>query len=401
MSQIISVILLLLVISSGIYSLFALFCVIDFFRPEIKESKEIPYKPISILKPLSGGDPELFENIQSFCKQEYPAYEVLMGVTDPMDLSIATAEAVVKAHAGAAEGAEPGPFTRIIVSEKSLGANRKVSNLGGLAASAQYCLLAVSDSDMRVDSSYLKRIAGEYFSGENTGLVTSLYMIPNPLSPGAVFESLTIALDLIPSVLVARRLEGVTFGLGASMLFSKTALDAIGGFEAIADHLADDYQAGQRLWQKGYRIILSRYVLEDVPGAMSMAAHLKHQIRWARTYRACRPKGFMGYGITYTLPISFMLFMQQGPTVLSLSVLCLAASLRLCLAFVVCNKVIRKKGWLQWLIFLPLKDILGFGLWIWSLLGSTVLWRGSRYRILKGGKIREILSPGSVPRNKE
>src|SRR5208283_1040323 len=301
MTQNIPVIPLLLVISSGVYSLLALFCVIEFFRPGKLELKDISQAPISILKPLSGKDPELYENIQSFCSQNYPEYEVLLGVTDPNDAALNVAEKLQRQSA-----------VKIVVNERSLGANRKVSNLNGLADAAHYPLLAVSDSDMRVDSSYLEHIAGEYFSGENTGLVTSLYKISNPVSAGAAFESLTIALDLIPSVLVARRLEGVTFGLGASMLFSREALNAIGGFEAIADYLADDYQIGNRLWQKGYKIILSRYVLEDRAGAMSIAGHLKHQIRWARTYRACRPKGFLGYGITYVFPISCLLLIQQG-----------------------------------------------------------------------------------------
>ncbi len=379
MTQNIPVIPLLLVISSGIYSLFALFCVIEFFRSGKPSMKDIPAAPISILKPLSGKDPELCENIQSFCMQDYPEYEVLLGVTDPHDGALNAVEQLQRQSA-----------VKIVVNEKSLGANRKVSNLNGLAEAARYPLLAVSDSDMRVDNTYLRHIAGEYFSGENTGLVTSFYKISNPASAGAAFESLTIALDLIPSVLVARRLEGITFGLGASMLFSREALNAIGGFEAIADYLADDYQIGNRLWQKGYKIILSRYVLEDRAGAMSFAGHLKHQIRWARTYRACRPKGFMGYGITYVFPISCLLFIQQGPTLLSLTALCAAVGLRICLALVICNKVILSKKWLRWLILLPVKDILGLGIWIWSLLGSAVVWRGSRYMILKGGKIRKM-----------
>lgn len=382
MTQIIPVIPLLLVISSGIYSLFALFCVMEFFRPGKLEIKDIPptqITPISILKPLSGQDPELYENIHSFCSQNYPEYEVLLGVTDPNDAALNTAEKLQRQS-----------LVKIVVNERRLGTNRKVSNLGGLAQAARYPLLAVSDSDMRVDSSYLKNMAGEYFSGENTGLVTSLYKISDPLSAGAAFESLTIALDVIPSVLVARRLEGVTFGLGASMLFSRDALNAIGGFEAIADYLADDYQIGNRLWQKGYKIVLSRYVLEDRAGAMSIAGHLRHQIRWARTYRACRPKGFLGYGITYVFPISCLLFILQGPTILSLSALCAAVGLRLWLALVISKKVISSKKWLRWLTLLPVKDILGFGIWIWSLLGSVVNWRGSRYLILKGGKIRKL-----------
>ncbi len=379
MTQNIPLIPLLLVISSGIYSLFALFCVIEFFRTEKPALKDIPAAPISILKPLSGKDPELYENLQSFCSQNYPEYEVLLGVTDPNDAALDAAEKLQLRSA-----------VKIVVNERSLGTNRKVSNLNGLTEAARYPLLAVSDSDMKVDGSYLKHIAGEYLSGENTGLVTSFYKISNPVSAGAAFESLTIALDLIPSVLVARRLEGITFGLGASMLFSREALNAIGGFEAIADYLADDYQIGNRLWQKGYKIILSRYVLEDRAGAMSIAGHLKHQIRWARTYRVCRPKGFMGYGITYVFPISCLLLIQQGPTILSLTALCAAVGLRVCLALVICKKVIRSKKWLRWLVLLPVKDILGFGIWIWSFLGSTVVWRGSRYLILKGGKIRKM-----------
>src|SRR5271169_1256542 len=135
MTQYFAVLLSLLVASSAIYNIFALFCIIEFFRPGKRELEEIPAVPISILKPLSGNDPELYENIQSFCSQDYPAYEVLLGVSDPHDDALTV---IGK------------PSVKIIVSEKSLGANRKVSNLHGLAEAANYPLLAISDSDMRV-----------------------------------------------------------------------------------------------------------------------------------------------------------------------------------------------------------------------------------------------------------
>src|SRR5271157_555732 len=273
MTQYLAVLLSLLVASSAIYSIFAIFCVIEFFRPGKRELEEIPAVPISILKPLSGKDPELYENIQSFCAQDYPGYEVLLGVTDPGDTALTVIGGPQKVCDFLGSASQRQPAVKIIISEKSLGTNRKVSNLHGLAEAASYPLLAISDSDMRVDAFYLKRIAEEYFSRKDTGLVTSLYKISNPLSAGAAFESLTMALDLIPSVLVARRLEGVTFGLGASMLLSREALDAIGGFTAVAAYLADDYQIGNRIWRKGYKIILSRYVLEDKAGAMSIAGH--------------------------------------------------------------------------------------------------------------------------------
>jgi ceramide glucosyltransferase len=116
---------------------------------------------------------------------------------------------------------------------------------------------------------------------------------------GATFESLTLALDFIPSVLVAERLEGITFGLGASMLLSKKAKKEIGGMPAIADYLADDYQIGNRLWKSGYRIILSDYVIEDVVGPMSFSDYVTHQIRWARSYRSSRPRRYFGYCVAH------------------------------------------------------------------------------------------------------
>jgi hypothetical protein len=129
---------------------------------------------------------------------------------------------------------------------------------------------------------------------------------------GAILESLTIAVDLVPSVLVARFLEGITFGLGPSMLLSRKALEEIGGFSAVADYLAEDYQIGNLLWKKGYRNILSSHVIENVVGRMSIPDYVLHQLRWARTYKACRPKGFLGYGITHILPFSLLLLLLPG-----------------------------------------------------------------------------------------
>ncbi|HUH65268.1 MAG TPA: glycosyltransferase, partial [Syntrophales bacterium] len=194
-------------------------------------------------------------------------------------------------------------------------------------------------------------------------------------------------LDFIPSVLVARRLEGVTFGLGASILVSKKALDEIGGLSVIADYLADDYQIGNRIWKKGYKIILSRYVLEDVVGNMSLTGHLVHQLRWARTYRASRPKGYLGYGITHVLPSALVFLAWYGPTVSSLALVGGVLFLRSLLAFIIYKKVIAEKKWLRWLILLPIKDMLSFFIWCWSFLGRKVYWRGRYYRLLKGGKI--------------
>jgi ceramide glucosyltransferase len=380
-ADIFSILLLFCLILAGLYHLFSLFCVCEFFRK--KKSGDVgpsSVAPVSIIKPLKGLDPELKENIATFCSQDYPEYEVLLGFSEQTDSAVH----MMKEFAACAD-----PPVRVIISSKDLGANKKVSNLQGLVESARYPLLAISDSDMRVDRFYLMKIVDEYYRDKNVGLVTCLYKISYPQTVGAALESLSIALDFTPSVLVARRLEGITFGLGASLLLSAKTLEDIGGLSAIADYLADDYQIGHRLWEKGYKIILSDVVIENVVGPMSIRDYLMHQLRWAKTYRASRPKGFAGYGITHVFAFSLFLFILQGPTALTISIICTALALRFGTATVMYRKVIRSKNWIKWLVLIPLKDILSFVVWTWCFMSRNVSWRGKSYKILKGGTIRE------------
>jgi ceramide glucosyltransferase len=302
---------------------------------------------------------------------------VLFGFRDPDDPAI---------HLALAVAAAAPSDTRVVVKDGGSGTNRKVLNLQALADESHHTMLAFSDSDMAVDKDYLRRIVAEFQGGEKTGIVTSLYKISNPESVGGALESLSIALDFIPSVLVARRLEGVTFGLGASILVSKEALRDIGGFGALTEYLADDYQLGFRLWKKGYKNIISRHVIENRVGPMSVASHLTHQLRWARTYRASRPGGFFGYGITHIFAFALLLLCVKPTAGSAVTAACILA-LRYALALVLYRKVINTRKWLRWLFLIPLKDILGFLVWLWSFAGSSVRWRGTRYRVIKGGKM--------------
>jgi ceramide glucosyltransferase len=376
-SSVITVILLLLLFAGSIYQLFALFCAREFFcRKEEDRAQQTACVPVSIIKPLKDREPGLADNLKSFCQLDYPEYEVLLGFSERDGRAAAeTAREITDTR------------VRVIVSSRELGANRKVSNLQGLVEAARYPLLAISDGDMRADGSYLRDIVHEYQAAPDTGMVTCLYKIPAPRSLGAALESLTLALDFMPSVLVARRMEGVTFGLGASMLVSKKGLDDIGGLASIADYLADDYQLGHRLWKKGYRIVLSRVVLENVVGYMTVRDFAVHQLRWARTYRASRPKGFAGYGISFVFPFAVMMLILNGPTPLSLSILACVLLLRYAMAAFLYSAVIRTKVWLRWLPLVPLKDIAGFCIWFWSFMGNTVHWNGRPFRLTKTGRI--------------
>ncbi len=379
--EFVKIVLSLLIIAGGSYSFASLLCVLEFFRPRKNGLRSPTFEPVSIIKPLKGSDAELRENLQSFCRQDYPVYEVLFGVTESDDDAVTLVKEVAAAH--------PDCDIRMVISHNDTSANPKVSNLMGLIRETKYPMIAISDSDMRVAPSYLKEIVTEYLSEDNVGLVTSLYKITNPASIFSALESLTIAIDFIPSVLVARKLEGMTFGLGASLLMSKKALEDVGGFSRIADYLADDYQIGNNLWKKNYKIVLSSYVIEDVVGAMGMVEFLSHQLRWARTYRVCRPKGFLGYGITHIFPFALFFLMLEGPTIFSLSLVGCVLALRFSMAFVIYRKVIIMKKWLRWLALVPIKDLLSFGIWFWSFFGKTVFWRGKYYEIMRGGVIKQ------------
>lgn len=378
------IILLILIILGGLYAIFSLVCVLGFFaNPGPCKNhclNNLKFPGVSILKPLKGLDPWCAENIASFCNQDYPCHEVLFGFRDPDDPAIPIVKAV----------ADLSPCdTHLVVSSLGTGTNQKVLNLKALAEKAYYSMLALSDSDMVVDRYYLKHIVAEFLSNDKTGIVTSLYKISSPTSLGSALESLTIAVDFIPSVLVARRLEGVTFGLGASILISKDALKEIGGFDAIADHLADDYQIGFRLSRKGYKNIISRYVIENRVGPMGITNYLGHQLRWARTYRTSRPLGFLGYGITHIFIFSLLFFCVK-PTVASALIIGLVLGLRYLLAIVIYRKVIKTRGWLKSLFLLPFKDIFSFFIWLWSFIGSRVSWRGTSYRVIAGGRMIKV-----------
>jgi ceramide glucosyltransferase len=373
-----TIVLAVLVIAGVIYNLFAIYCVADFFAARRRRPNSISQPPVSILKPVKGLEPGFRENLDSFCRQDYPEYEVLIGFVGD-DEAISAARAIADDYPGK---------VRVVTTMEKIGVNEKVSNLKGLIEAARYSLVAISDSDMRVDAGYLRTIVAEYQSRDRVGLVTSPYRISRPSGAGAAFESLTIALDFVPSVLVARRLEGITFGLGASMLLSRDTLREIGGLEPIADYLADDYQLGNRIWQRGYNVLLSDYALEDIVGKMGILQFIIHQVRWVRTYRASRPKGFLGYGVTHLFFFACLFLLLEGPGTAGLVVVSGAAALRIFLAFLSCKLVIRRKDWLKWLPLLPVRDLLAFGIWAWSFAGRRVFWRGAYYQVQPGGKIK-------------
>jgi ceramide glucosyltransferase len=337
--------------------------------------------PVSILKPLRGTDPEMYECFRSHCLQDYLDYEIIFGVSDANDPAIELVEQLKREF--------PQRAIRLMVCRENLGVNTKVSNLAQMVREARYEYLIVNDSDILVEPGYLCRVLAP-LTDSKVGLVTCLYRGVANSTLGSRLESLGISTDFAAGVLVAQNIEnGIRFGLGSTLAFRRRDLQAIGGFESIVDYLADDYQLGSRIVSQGLRIKLSDVVVETFLPRYTLRSFAEHQLRWARTVRDSRFWGYVGLGVTFGLPwAALALLFAQGAS-WAWALLACAAALRIAVAVVVGKSVLRDRQVLRLLALIPLRDLLALGIWIVSFAGHEVLWRGDRFR-LENGKLAKV-----------
>jgi ceramide glucosyltransferase len=355
------------------YCLLATFAAVKFARQRkagAPAATSLP--PVSILKPLKGADPEMYEALRSHCVQEYPEYEMLCGVTAADDQAIPVVERLIREF--------PDAKIRLVLCDKRLGANGKVSSLIQLAAGANAEFLVVNDSDIRVSPDYLRTIIME-LRQPGTGLVTCLYRGTAGRTLASRLESLGISTDFMPGVLTANLIEnGMHFGLGSTLAFRKSDLQEIGGCEAIVDYLADDYELGNRIAQRK-QVVLSRSVVETHLPDYDFSGFISHQLRWARTIRASRPGGYAGLLLTFTLPWAVAeLCVSRNP--LGLGLFAAACVARISMALVSSRLVLRERSASLW--FLPLRDFVAVGVWIAGLGGRKISWRGEEFTLEKG-----------------
>ena len=346
------------------------------------------YAPgVSVLKSLKGLDPGMLDAFRSHCRQDYAGdYELLFGVASLEEPAVVAVRELQTEF--------PQRSIRLIECPERLGANGKVSTLAQMAAHARHDFLLVNDSDITVSSHYLTRVMAHFAmvdAGQihqpprRVGLVTALYRGRVHETFGSRLESLGIATDFMPSVLVARMLEGgLRYGLGSTLAVSREVLAKAGGFEAIVDQLADDYELGERIFKAGYRIALSAEVVETSVPAYDWSGFCDHQLRWLRTVRDARPGGYSGLIFTQGLTLAVLNVIASGASLLSLWLLALCFFLRLSLAMTVGAEVLGDHQVLPSLWLLPLRDLIGTGLWIGGFASNLVVWRGQRFEVRQG-----------------
>ena len=331
--------------------------------------------PVSILKPLKGTDPEMYEALRSHCVQDYPEYEVLFGVTSADDAAAAAVERLIAEF--------PQRKIRLALCAERLGANGKVSSLAQLVPQAAHEFLLVNDSDVRVEPGYLRTVVSE-LTRLGVGLVTCLYRGRPAESIFSKLEALGISTDFMAGVLAAREIErGLHFGLGSTLAFRRSSLAKIGGFEAIVDYLADDYELGRRIYQHGERVELSNAVVETNLPAYDWAGFWAHQLRWARTIRASRPGGYAGLLLTFTSPWAVAAFLWQ-PRVWTGWLLAAALLARFAMAIVSTVFVLQDRGGFRQLWLLPLRDFVAVAVWLGGWFGRRIVWRGEEFRLTDG-----------------
>lgn len=342
-----------------------------------------PRPPISVLKPVCGLDDGLYGNLRSFCEQDYPDHEVLFCAAREEDPAVAVVRRLLSDL--------PGRNLRLVIGGGTAGANAKASNLANAVPQARHDIIVVADSDMRVGPDYLACVAVP-FADPEVGAATCLYKGTGSANLPSRLGAMFINDRFLPSVLVALELEELRYCFGATMAVRRVALEAFGGFATLSAYLADDYMLGKLVTERGWRVALAPYVVENRVHEPDLASLLRHELRWDRTVRTVRPWGHALSFITHTIPVALLGLAGESPSAAGLALLAAAVGLR-----VLTHRRVHAALGLpghptSWLV--PLRDLLCFAVWIASFAGRRVHWHAQAFDVAADGRMTLKTVPG-------
>jgi ceramide glucosyltransferase len=369
---------LLLAAAPLVYYILATLAALRFFSRERVRILPNFAPPVSLLKPVRGLDFGSYENFASFCRMDYPEYEILFAVNDERDPAVPVIKRVIAEF--------PRRQIQLLVGAEELGANRKVNKLARLAREARNDVLVLTDGDVRVGPNFLREVVAP-LSDEKTGAATSFYRAIAERNTWAELEAVGASSDFFAGVLMAAWMEGIHFGLGASIATTKKWIGKMGGFETIAGTLADDYELGNRIAKAGGAVKLSREAVWTMYPAQTASGAWNHQMRWARTIRLLRPWSYLGLLFTQGLPWTVLAALVAPASWMAVGYLVAYAVLRLTMAWTVGvwgvrDDILRKKIWL-----VPVRDAFYFVIWLASFASNHIRWGSDEFLVRDGQMI--------------
>jgi len=364
------------------YAVLALVAVVVWqIRRAPTNSRQLP--PVTVLKPLCGAEPGLYENLRSFCKQDYPEFQIVFGVRDLADPALSVVERLLVEF--------PSLPIDVVVNPQQHGSNCKISNLINMIARARHDVLAMADSDACVGPDYLSTVTAPLLD-HNVGLVTCLYRGVPTQHICSRLGAMYINEWYMPSVLVAWLFGYQGYASGQTLCLRRDTLQSIGGLQTMANHLAEDHRLGEMVRGSGLRIVLSPYVLKAEHHEPNLDSLTRHEVRWMRTIRVLRPRSFRMIFLSFSLPLAILGIMLAGVEP-SLSTTAWALFATTVIARLLVHFVHRLRGdrpLLSDLWLLPARDLLIWWVWCRSFFSSRVTWRGSEFEVDANGIMRRL-----------
>jgi len=376
-------ILLSLISISVIYLIAATICTDFFFgnNPSAPTVPDADLPPVSVIKPVCGLAAEDMENFVSFCRQDYPEYELLFALSDDSDPAISLLERLKDRY--------PDRLIRWVIAKDNRGPNYKVGNLIAATRMARYDVFVYSDSDIRVGPGYLKTVVTPLIN-QGVGLVTCLYRYAPAAGLFSILEALSVQTDFIPNVLFDYCRGGFSYAFGSTLSTHKQAISRIDGLESLVEYLADDYQMGNRISRAGLGIILSPYLPDHRVRSTSPEEYFRHRLRTAVTHRVCRPGGFGASIITHTATLGLIFLILNNFNMISVEILSGICGLRILSTLFLDRRIFKNSPIMGYCWLVPFNDILNTLFWFLSFFVTVLHWKHRRFRIFSSGKMVEI-----------
>jgi ceramide glucosyltransferase len=370
-----------------VYYLIALYSSWRFFsRPQVPTPPNSGFTPpVSILKPVRGLDPGAYENFASFCRQDYPEYEIVFCIDDGDEPVRQAIEKLVRDF--------PECSIRVLLGSGRSAANDKVAKLARLVSEARHEVLVISDSDVRARPDYVRTLVAP-LADRSVGAVTCFYMQNDEKTFVENVQAVSMVSDFYAGILVAGQLDGVKFTLGPTIATTRTHLAGFGGYEAIENCPADDLLVGRLIAEQGYAVKLLPYTASTVADYQSLSDLLQKRLRWIVEMRSMRPWGHFGLLLTQGLPWSVTAIAVHRSVRVALAYLGTYCGLRFAMMWTIGMRGLKRRALWKKVPLIAVWDIFAFFIWLASFLRTRFRWRGGEYCIRDGKLV--LIAPKPV-----